>query len=228
MERIAAELRERGDSLLHASELAEIIDDAIHSSAQAGGDGGQVSGPVTGTAIQPSPSSKPAGEAPGPSPQSSTPAGTGGDAASNSRLLDSGKYSDAPPSSPSGGTGGAPDNLNWLLSDMDAAKWAAEFRKMAVKLGYSDMDESWLVTWFSCAIMTGFDEHARRHGKDEAKLAAIEEAAAKIGFVTGDTKTGEAKLSYERAAAFNLLISKITGKPPGPPVPPAPIPGWRA
>jgi hypothetical protein len=34
----------------------------------------------------------------------------------------------------------------------DAAKWAAEFRKIAVKLGYSDMDEGWLIGWFANAI----------------------------------------------------------------------------
>jgi len=34
----------------------------------------------------------------------------------------------------------------------DAAKWAAEFRKTALNLGYSDMDEGWLITWFANAI----------------------------------------------------------------------------
>ena len=34
----------------------------------------------------------------------------------------------------------------------DAAKWAAEFRKTAIKLGYSDMDEGWLIGWFANAI----------------------------------------------------------------------------
>ena len=45
---------------------------------------------------------------------------------------------------------------------MDADKWAAEFRKTAVKLGYSDMDEGWLASWFSNLIMAGFDEAERR------------------------------------------------------------------
>lgn len=35
---------------------------------------------------------------------------------------------------------------------MDAAKWAAEFRMTAVRLGYSDMDEGWLIGWFANAI----------------------------------------------------------------------------
>jgi len=34
----------------------------------------------------------------------------------------------------------------------DAAKWASEFRKTAIKLGYSDMDEGWLIGWFANAI----------------------------------------------------------------------------
>jgi hypothetical protein len=34
----------------------------------------------------------------------------------------------------------------------DAAKWAAEFCKTAIKLGYSDMDEGRLIGWFANAI----------------------------------------------------------------------------
>ncbi len=34
----------------------------------------------------------------------------------------------------------------------DATNWAAEFRKVAISLGYSDMDEGWLVVWFANAI----------------------------------------------------------------------------
>jgi hypothetical protein len=34
----------------------------------------------------------------------------------------------------------------------DAAQWAAEFRKTAINLGYSDMDEGWLIGWFANAI----------------------------------------------------------------------------
>ena len=43
----------------------------------------------------------------------------------------------------------------------DAAKWAAAFRQNALKLGYSDMDEGWLIGWFANAI-----EHSQdvRHG----------------------------------------------------------------
>ena len=40
---------------------------------------------------------------------------------------------------------------------MDGAKWAAEFRATALRLGYSDMDEGWLIGWFCNAIMAGYD-----------------------------------------------------------------------
>jgi hypothetical protein len=43
-----------------------------------------------------------------------------------------------------------PQLLNRLGTD--AAKWAAEFRKTAIKLGYSNMDEGWLISWFANAI----------------------------------------------------------------------------
>ena len=36
----------------------------------------------------------------------------------------------------------------------DASKWAAAFRQTAVNLGYSDMDEGWLIGWFANAIET--------------------------------------------------------------------------
>ena len=44
---------------------------------------------------------------------------------------------------------------------IDAEKWAAEFRKTAIKLGYSDMDEGWLIAWFANAIIAGRDAEAR-------------------------------------------------------------------
>ena len=39
----------------------------------------------------------------------------------------------------------------------DGAKWAAEFRRIAIGLGYSDMDEGWLIGWFANAIEAGRD-----------------------------------------------------------------------
>lgn len=46
----------------------------------------------------------------------------------------------------------------------DAAKWAAAFRQTAIKLGYSEMDEGWLIGWFANAIEGAAD--ARRHRAD--------------------------------------------------------------
>lgn len=43
---------------------------------------------------------------------------------------------------------------------MDGVKWAAEFRTTALRLGYSDMDEGWLIGWFCNAIMAGYDRSA--------------------------------------------------------------------
>lgn len=34
----------------------------------------------------------------------------------------------------------------------DTAKWAAEFRSTALRIGYSNMDEGWLIGWFANAI----------------------------------------------------------------------------
>ncbi len=44
-----------------------------------------------------------------------------------------------------------------LHNTIDASVWAAEFRQIALGLGYSDMDEGWLIGWFANAIMTGWD-----------------------------------------------------------------------
>lgn len=46
---------------------------------------------------------------------------------------------------------------------MDGAKWAAGFRKTAISLGYSAMDEGWLIGWFCNAVMAGYDEARRRY-----------------------------------------------------------------
>lgn len=54
---------------------------------------------------------------------------------------------------------------------MDGAKWAAEFRTTALRLGYSDMDEGWLIGWFCNAIMAGYDRSTA-----QAREAALFEA----------------------------------------------------
>jgi hypothetical protein len=37
----------------------------------------------------------------------------------------------------------------------DGAKWAVEFRRVALELGYADMEEAWLIGWFANAIEAG-------------------------------------------------------------------------
>ncbi|GEM_PF-2243082 len=61
---------------------------------------------------------------------------------------------------------------------MDGALWADGFRKMALKLGYSDMDEGWLIGWFCNAVMAGYDHAQRRF---DPALATREEAPAEVG-----------------------------------------------
>ena len=47
----------------------------------------------------------------------------------------------------------------------DAAKWADAFRKTAINLGYSDMDEGWLIGWFANAIEISHDHRMRAKSK---------------------------------------------------------------
>jgi len=54
----------------------------------------------------------------------------------------------------------------------DAEKWASEFRKKAIKLGYSDMDEGWLIGWFANAIEHSCDV---RRWEAEKRRAEAEE-----------------------------------------------------
>ena len=56
----------------------------------------------------------------------------------------------------------------------DAAKWAAEFRKTALALGHSDMDEGWLIGWFANAIMVQYDRRAAEIAALTAKLEVAE------------------------------------------------------
>lgn len=48
----------------------------------------------------------------------------------------------------------------------DASKWASEFQQTAIRLGYSDMDEGWLLGWFANAI-----EHS--HSLRQHRTAAV-------------------------------------------------------
>jgi hypothetical protein len=83
----------------------------------------------------------------------------------------------------------------------DASKWAAEFRKMAIKLGYSDMDEGWLIGWFANAI-----EHSSSirtmHAKELARPVTeedVEQAALRsIGLDPADRGSSQSYTLGER------------------------------
>jgi ribosomal protein S2 len=47
----------------------------------------------------------------------------------------------------------------------DAFKWAAAFRKTAIDLGYSDMDERWLAGWFTNMIESSHETRKSRRMK---------------------------------------------------------------
>lgn len=44
----------------------------------------------------------------------------------------------------------------------DAQKWAKAFNETAVKLGYSEMDEGWLIGWFANAIERSYELRRRK------------------------------------------------------------------
>ncbi len=58
---------------------------------------------------------------------------------------------------------------DWPLPSFDARDWAAAFGKVAVELGYSDMDGAWLTTWFANALMRGYDERDSQIQRDHGE-----------------------------------------------------------
>jgi len=67
---------------------------------------------------------------------------------------------------------GRPDSErpDWPLPSFDARDWAAAFCKTANNLGYKDpkgkpIDEGWMITWFSNALMRGYDQSAHELAK---------------------------------------------------------------
>ena len=57
------------------------------------------------------------------------------------------------------------DGDRLIYMGTDAAKWAAEFCKIARDLGHNDLDEGWLITWFANAIEAGAQRERRRPGE---------------------------------------------------------------
>lgn len=67
----------------------------------------------------------------------------------------------------------------------DASKWAAEFRKTAISLGYSDMDEGWLLSWFANAIEHSSLLHRlldEARAERDAKRIEVLETAIRLAF----------------------------------------------
>jgi hypothetical protein len=61
---------------------------------------------------------------------------------------------------------------HYPLGEFDGSKWAEEFMRL---FGHrkDDIDEGLMLGWFCNAIMTGFDEHARRHPSQAELVAAL-------------------------------------------------------
>ena len=60
----------------------------------------------------------------------------------------------------------------------DARKWAEAFHQTALRLGYSDMDEGWLIGWFANAIEAARAASPAPHLEaDRDTLAALDEDA---------------------------------------------------
>jgi hypothetical protein len=91
---------------------------------------------------------------------------------------------------------------------MDGVKWAAEFRTTALRLGYSDMDEGWLIGWFCNAIMAGYDRRkptlAEALEVPEVKVL-VEAANEHIAFMEG---TG---LTFDFLGKLRAALRQIGG-----------------
>lgn len=61
----------------------------------------------------------------------------------------------------------------------DGAKWAAAFQETAIRLGYSDMDEGWLIGWFANAIERGRVAHPDTK-RERATLAERDRRIAEL------------------------------------------------
>ena len=104
----------------------------------------------------------------------------------------------------------------------DAALWAAEFHKTAINLGYSDMDEGWLIGWFANAIENtravdraaltsaaevGDNQMSFSSNIIEAAVAATIERCARVAdsFCQSFTSKGPFGEAAEIAAAIRAL-----------------------
>jgi hypothetical protein len=66
---------------------------------------------------------------------------------------------------------------DWPLPSFDARDWAAAFRQTAIDLGYSDMDEGWLIGWFANSLMRGYDQGRAAENQTEEDALASDDAS---------------------------------------------------
>jgi hypothetical protein len=104
--------------------------------------------------------------------------------------------------------------LQWLGDD--AAKWATEFRQTAIRLGYSDMDEDWLIGWFANAIENA--EITRRERKSPVTAAPADavpmaEPLARIDKVLKDFPCDVSWSATFRRSEWALIASALRNYP---------------
>ena len=94
----------------------------------------------------------------------------------------------------------------------DAMLWAQEFSKTAVKLGYSEMDEGWLIGWFANAIENcdvvrcnpiRADLAAVTEERDRMREALIDTTASLVAAVSLLERGGK------KAAPSNTMFSQM-------------------
>lgn len=57
---------------------------------------------------------------------------------------------------------------DWPLPSFDARDWAKEFCRIAKQQGH-EIDPAWMMTWFACALMRGYDEGRASLGKGDGQ-----------------------------------------------------------
>jgi len=105
----------------------------------------------------------------------------------------------------------------------DAMAWAVAFNQHAVKLGYSSMDEGWLVGWFANAIEHSADvrmfDMANLRGQVTSLSAELQQATDRldevyskdygktreINILTGEVRSLSAELVEARKALASLV-----------------------
>lgn len=72
----------------------------------------------------------------------------------------------------------------------DASKWAEAFNQIAQKLGYSEMDEGWLIGWFANAMEAKGDSVRGKFGERTHWITSVPEDDPDEPFTPLTPKTG--------------------------------------